>query len=82
MDLAGAQLRVPYRVPLLFNAIFLTGFWMDIGQPKDFLTGMCMYLKSLQDKDPEKLYKGNGIVGNVLVVRQYLLFTNSTIFDV
>ena len=55
---------------------------MDIGQPKDFLTGMCMYLKSLQDKDPEKLYKGNGIVGNVLVVRQYLLFTNSTIFDV
>ncbi|XP_065828878.1 mannose-1-phosphate guanyltransferase beta-A-like [Oscarella lobularis] len=48
-------------------AMDLAGFWMDIGQPKDFLTGMCMYLKSLQDKDPEKLYKGNGIVGNVLV---------------
>lgn len=41
-------------------AFELKGFWMDVGQPKDFLTGMCMYLKSLREKDPEQLYKGRG----------------------
>lgn len=46
-----------------------TGFWMDIGQPKDFLTGMCLYLQSLRQKKPEQLCSGPGIVGNVLVVR-------------
>jgi len=25
----------------------LEGFWMDIGQPKDFITGTKLYLKSL-----------------------------------
>lgn len=48
-------------------AFELQGFWMDVGQPKDFLTGMCLYLKSLREKAPEKLYKGQGVVGNVLV---------------
>lgn len=42
---------------------------MDIGQPKDFLTGMCLFLQSLRQKHPERLYSGPGIVGNVLVVR-------------
>lgn len=46
----------------------IPGFWMDVGQPKDFLTGMCLYLKSLRDHHPERLYIGDGIVGNVLVV--------------
>lgn len=41
---------------------------MDVGQPKDFLTGMCMYLTSLKFKQPEKLHQGPGIVGNVLIV--------------
>jgi mannose-1-phosphate guanylyltransferase len=41
---------------------------MDVGQPKDFLTGMCLYLKSLRDNHPEQLYSGEGVVGNVLVV--------------
>lgn len=45
----------------------LEGFWMDVGQPKDFLTGMCMYLKHLRAKDSDKLYKGAGVVGNVIV---------------
>ncbi|KAF0976207.1 hypothetical protein FDP41_004882 [Naegleria fowleri] len=27
-------------------AMDLKGFWMDIGQPKDYITGMCMYLNS------------------------------------
>lgn len=54
----------------------LAGFWMDIGQPKDYLTGMCLYLNHLREKQPETLYKevsetGDGsqnstIVGNVL----------------
>ncbi|NXT38857.1 GMPBA guanyltransferase, partial [Pelecanoides urinatrix] len=43
------------------------GFWMDIGQPKDFLTGMCMYLQALRAQHPEKLHSGPGVVGNVLV---------------
>jgi mannose-1-phosphate guanylyltransferase len=25
----------------------LEGFWMDVGQPKDFLSGTCLYLSSL-----------------------------------
>lgn len=45
------------------------GFWMDIGQPKDFLTGMCLFLQSLRQQQPEQLHSGPGFVGNVLVVR-------------
>jgi len=49
----------------------LNGFWMDVGQPKDFLTGMCMYLDSLRNspKSPRSPSLANGpcIVGNVLV---------------
>ncbi|XP_071536489.1 mannose-1-phosphate guanylyltransferase catalytic subunit beta-like isoform X1 [Panulirus ornatus] len=45
----------------------LHGFWMDIGQPKDFLTGMCLYLNSCKINNSAKLYKGPGVVGNVLV---------------
>lgn len=45
----------------------LQGFWMDVGQPKDFLTGMCMYLNSLKQKNSNQLYTGEGVVGNALV---------------
>nr|CAI5846880.1 unnamed protein product [Callosobruchus analis] len=48
-------------------AFELQGFWMDIGQPKDFLTGMCLYLKHLRATDPGKLSEGPNIVGNVLL---------------
>lgn len=48
-------------------AFELQGFWMDVGQPKDFLTGMCKYLKHLRATNSNKLYKGPGVVGNVLV---------------
>lgn len=44
------------------------GFWMDIGQPKDFLKGMCMYLQSLRQHASERLRTGPGFLGNVLVV--------------
>ncbi|EDS38385.1 mannose-1-phosphate guanyltransferase [Culex quinquefasciatus] len=39
-------------------AFELNGFWMDIGQPRDFLTGMCLYLNSLRQRQPELLYAG------------------------
>ena len=47
-------------------AFSLEGFWMDIGQPKDFLTGMCLYLTSIQATNELVLEKGSHIVGNVL----------------
>lgn len=49
----------------------LEGFWMDVGQPKDFLTGTCLYLSSLSRTSPQKLVKKEGIEygikGNVLI---------------
>merc|ERR1712117_648014 len=45
----------------------LSGFWMDVGQPKDFLTGMCLYLNSLKEKKSTELATGPGIVGNVIM---------------
>jgi mannose-1-phosphate guanylyltransferase len=49
-------------------AFELEGFWMDIGQPKDFLTGMCLYLASLRQKSPSQLLQGDqGVIGNVLI---------------
>ena len=32
----------------------LKGFWMDVGQPKDFLAGMCLYLEFLRQKQKDK----------------------------
>ena len=48
----------------------LEGFWMDVGQPKDFLSGTCLYLSSLAKKGSKKLAPpGTSYVygGNVLV---------------
>jgi len=45
----------------------LEGFWMDVGQPKDFLAGMCLYLNSLKTKAPESLRTGPGFIQPVLV---------------
>jgi mannose-1-phosphate guanylyltransferase len=33
----------------------LEGYWMDIGQPKDFLTGTCLYLANLAKKQSHLL---------------------------
>ena len=32
----------------------LKGFWMDVGQPKDFLTGMCLYLEFVRQNQKNK----------------------------
>jgi hypothetical protein len=41
---------------------------MDVGQPKDYLTGMGLYLNFLRQSHPDKLSRENGTVGNVLLV--------------
>ncbi|KAL9130646.1 MAG: hypothetical protein Q9217_001216 [Psora testacea] len=48
----------------------LEGFWMDVGQPKDFLSGTCLYLSSLTKKGSKKLCKPSESYvygGNVMV---------------
>lgn len=47
-------------------AMNLPGFWMDVGQPQDFLTGTKMILESYKNKSPELLLTGPNIVGSVL----------------
>ncbi|KAH7442570.1 hypothetical protein KP509_03G094900 [Ceratopteris richardii] len=48
-------------------AMVLPGFWMDVGQPRDYITGLKLYLGSLRTKAPDKLAAGVNIVGNVLI---------------
>jgi mannose-1-phosphate guanylyltransferase len=48
-------------------AMTLEGFWMDVGQPKDFLAGTTLYLEHLEEKHPHLLAKGEGFSGPVLV---------------
>jgi len=36
-------------------AMPLQGYWMDIGQPRDYITGMCMHLASLRRRSPHLL---------------------------
>lgn len=40
---------------------------MDIGQPKDYISGLRLYLDSLRKKSSPKLASGFHIIGNVLV---------------
>jgi mannose-1-phosphate guanylyltransferase len=51
----------------------LQGFWMDIGQPKDYLLGLELYLEFLGKKSPEKIAKGTLFTGNVLVDQDSLI---------
>jgi mannose-1-phosphate guanylyltransferase len=48
-------------------AMVLPGFWMDIGQPRDYITGLRLYLDSLRKKAPANLASGAHVLGNVLV---------------
>jgi len=45
----------------------LRGYWMDLGQPKDFLTGTKLYLQHLKDQESVELARGDNIIGNVLI---------------
>lgn len=48
-------------------AIALEGYWMDVGQPKDYLTGLALHLTSRKRKRPEELASGEHIEGNVII---------------
>jgi mannose-1-phosphate guanylyltransferase len=48
-------------------AMPLPGFWMDIGQPKDYLTGMCLHLEHMAASGSDELASGEGIRGGVVV---------------
>jgi len=49
------------------HAIDLKGYWMDVGQPKDYLIGLGLYLNSLSQKEPKTLASSEAIKGNVLI---------------
>ena len=48
-------------------AMVLPGYWMDVGQPKDYLTGLHLYLNGLREKRSTQLATGDAFEGNVLV---------------
>lgn len=48
-------------------AMELDSYWMDVGQPRDFLRGMSLFLNWKQKTQSQSLAKGPGIVGNVLI---------------
>jgi len=48
-------------------SMVLPGFWMDIGQPKDFLAGTYLYLANLEENKSPALSQGEGIVGPVII---------------
>lgn len=52
-------------------SMLMPGYWMDIGQPKDFLSGMCLHLDYIQRISSHELTSGPRFIGNVLVVRTY-----------
>jgi len=50
----------------------LSGFWMDVGQPKDYLIGVRLYLthsNSLEKSDHKKLTIGSELIEPVLIDR-------------
>lgn len=49
----------------------LPGFWMDVGQPKDFIAGATLFLKHKRNVQPETLAEGECIRGPVLKVCAY-----------
>eukprot|EP00878_Enallax_costatus_P001450 GHUV01001601.1.p1 GENE.GHUV01001601.1~~GHUV01001601.1.p1 ORF type:complete len:411 (+),score=95.43 GHUV01001601.1:60-1292(+) len=48
-------------------AFTLPGYWMDVGQPKDYLKGLTLHLDNLKIYNRDALASGPGYNGNVLV---------------
>eukprot|EP01025_Chloroclados_australasicus_P012777 TRINITY_DN1604_c0_g1_i1.p1 TRINITY_DN1604_c0_g1~~TRINITY_DN1604_c0_g1_i1.p1 ORF type:complete len:388 (+),score=57.38 TRINITY_DN1604_c0_g1_i1:88-1164(+) len=46
-------------------AFVLQGYWMDVGQPKDYLSGLTLFLEDPKNKD--KLASGEYVKDNVLI---------------
>jgi len=57
----------------------LPGYWMDIGQPHDYLSGQTLHLSSLATQAPAELAKGDNIVGNVMIHESATVDPSSTI---
>jgi len=47
---------------------------MDVGQPKDYLIGMSLYLNYVRHSNAERLSRESGTVGNVLLVQIFYCF--------
>jgi len=45
----------------------LPGYWMDIGQPKDYLAGQTLHLTSLASMEDKCLAKGDNVKGNCII---------------
>jgi len=50
----------------LFSFV-LKGFWMDVGQPKDFLAGLKLYLDHMLSENSKELSTADGVTGPVLI---------------
>jgi len=61
-------------------AFTLKGFWMDVGQPPDYLDGMCLYLNHLATKEPSALVpRGLTVPDSVQIIPPVLLDPTCTI---
>ncbi|KAL3311967.1 hypothetical protein Ciccas_009449 [Cichlidogyrus casuarinus] len=81
--------RVPCRPTSIEKEIFpqvaadgalyclpLKGFWMDVGQPKDYLLGTALYLNYMAKLGSEQnLRSGDNISGNVLIDSDFKILT-------
>lgn len=59
-------------------AIELDGFWMDIGQPGDYLKGMSLFLNGTRQRDQQQhgehgKCQGSRLVGNVLIDKSAII---------
>ncbi|KAL6783718.1 GMP1 [Auxenochlorella protothecoides x Auxenochlorella symbiontica] len=45
----------------------LEGYWMDVGQPKDYLTGLGLHLACVRNRRPQELAAGEGVRGDVII---------------
>jgi len=48
-------------------AFDLQGYWMDVGQPPEYLIGQALHLNYLADKNQDLLAKGTYINGHVII---------------
>lgn len=62
----------------LFRMV-LQGYWMDIGQPADYLTGQVLHLNHIKEAEESKLAKGDCFVGNCVVDETAKIGTNCRI---
>ena len=45
----------------------LDGFWMDVGQPKDYLIGLELWLNHLESNNDPRVSKGSNILGGCMI---------------